>query len=125
MVENNEQQIAADEQKPEEKVSTDLTGIEKEEVSKTKSTEINIMTVGGDEPRPGQNVVQATVTLVSPPTSGSHAPIDRVYVKIKYPQGWKKDRHFRDGDIKEVSKETAEQFIKAGYATMTEKPKDV
>jgi hypothetical protein len=43
-----------------------------------------------------------------------------VKVLIKYPDEWKKDKFFKDGDIKEVSPETAATFVEIGIATMVE-----
>lgn len=101
----------------------DLT-LDKEEVSRTESQVTTLMTVGDDSPRPGQNTVSATVSVVSAATAGQHVSDGVVYVLIKYPAGWKKDRHFKDGDIKETSAESAAHFVKAGFATIVEKPKE-
>lgn len=41
-----------------------------------------------------------------------------VKVRIKYPDDWKRDKFFKDGDIKEVSPETAATFVEIGIATI-------
>ena len=56
------------------------------------------------------NMPTATVTPGSP----------LVKVLIKYPADWKKDKFFKDGDIKEVSPETAATFVEIGIATMVD-----
>lgn len=92
--------------------------LEKEEVSQSKSAVNTIMMVGGDEPQAGHNVTVSTVSMISAATDGQHAPSERVKVLIEYPKNWKKQRHFKDGDVKEIAPETADQFIKAGFATL-------
>lgn len=65
----------------------------------------------------GHNLITSTVVVTSPAatvTPGS--PL--VKVLIKYPADWKKDKFFKDGDIKEVSPETAATFVEIGIATM-------
>lgn len=39
-------------------------------------------------------------------------------IVIKYPEGYINTKHFKNGDIKEVAKETAAQFIAAGFASL-------
>lgn len=97
--------------------------VETETASRTYSTETTLMTLGASGDLPGRNTIQSTVSMVSPSSAGRHVPNDRVSVKIEYPKSWKKERHFKDGDIKEVAKETADQFIKAGFATMVNEHK--
>lgn len=68
----------------------------------------------------GHNLTTSTVVVTSPAstiTPGS--PL--VKVLIKYPDDWKKDKFFKDGDIKEVSPETAATFVEIGIATMINK----
>jgi hypothetical protein len=67
----------------------------------------------------GHNLTTSTVVINSPAatvTPGS--PL--VKVLIKYPSDWKKDKFFKDGDIKEVSPETAATFVEIGIATMVD-----
>jgi hypothetical protein len=40
-----------------------------------------------------------------------------VKVIISYPKDWKGAKHFNEGDIKEVSPETAQHFISLGIAS--------
>lgn len=117
---NQSPAIKEDGEKEEQKV---IAEIKKEEVSNTESTSNVIMTVGDGSAQPGQNMTQITASLVSPASAGQHAPSARVKVKISYPKGYKKDKHFFDGDIKEVAPETAEQFVDAGIATIVEQDK--
>jgi hypothetical protein len=42
---------------------------------------------------------------------------DNVNVLIKYPENWDKAKFFQDGDIKEVSIETAKLFVSIGIAS--------
>lgn len=116
------------EENVEEKVETEktevITELEKSEVSQPESKSTVIMTVGDGSSQPGQNMTETTVALVSPPSSGQHAPSPRVKIKISYPKGYKKEKHFFDGDVKEVAPETADQFIQAGIATIVEEVKE-
>ena len=67
----------------------------------------------------GHNLTTTTVVMTSPAatvTPGS--PL--VKVLIKYPADWKKDKFFKDGDIKEVSPETAATFVEIGIATIVD-----
>lgn len=67
----------------------------------------------------GRNLTTTTVIMTSPAatvTPGS--PL--VKVLIKYPADWKKDKFFKDGDVKEVSPETAATFVEIGIATMVD-----
>jgi hypothetical protein len=67
----------------------------------------------------GHNLITSTVVVTSPAatvTPGS--PL--VKVLIKYPADWKKDKFFKDGDVKEVSPETAATFVEIGIATMAD-----
>lgn len=43
-----------------------------------------------------------------------------VKVLINYPEDYKGKKFFKDGDIKSTSPESAEAFIKAGFATKVE-----
>lgn len=99
--------------------------LEKSEVSLPESKPTVIMTMGDGSPQPGHNMTVMTAGLTSASSAGQHAPSPRVNVKIEYPKNWKRDRHFKDGDIKEVAPETADQFIQMGIATIVEpsKPK--
>ena len=70
----------------------------------------------------GHNLTTSTVLVVSPAatvTPGS--PL--VKVQIKYPADWKKDKFFKDGDVKEVSPETAATFVEIGIASMADEAK--
>lgn len=51
------------------------------------------------------------------------APKNTVTVKISYPKDWKKYRAFKDGDIREVAKETADQFVSQGIAKLVKEEK--
>jgi hypothetical protein len=57
--------------------------------------------------------------------SSSATPVEEdsrlVKVLIKYPGDYPaKKKHFKDGDIKKVSPESAEAFVKAGFASLVE-----
>lgn len=39
-------------------------------------------------------------------------------VLIQYPGDWKKAKHFKDGDIRNVAIETANQFVQSGFGTI-------
>lgn len=65
----------------------------------------------------GHNLTTSRVEFISPAhavTAGS--PL--VKVIIKYPTDWKKDKFFKDGDVKDVSPETAATFVEIGIAKM-------
>lgn len=94
--------------------------LEKSDVSTTESKSNVIMTVGDGSAQPGQNMTTMTVGLISAPSAGQHKPSPRITVKIDYPKGWKGAKHFRDGDIKEVAPETADQFVQLGIASIVD-----
>jgi hypothetical protein len=104
-----------------EEKATDNTA-EKTELSENGGSSTVIMTIG--EERPGHNLVQATAGIISPATAGQQ-PADPNLVKISilYPKSWKKEKFFKDGDVKEVSKEGAEAFVNMGIATLVEQDK--
>lgn len=106
------------------KETSSIGELEKTEVSQTESKPNVIMTVGDGSPQPGHNMTVMTAGLTSAPHAGQHAPSARVTVKIKYPGNWKKEKHFRDGDIKEIAPETADQFVQMGFATIVEAEKE-
>lgn len=97
--------------------------LEKTEVSSTESKSNVIMTVGDGSAQPGHNMTAMTVGLTSSASAGQHEPSPRVTVKIEYPKGWKGSKHFRDGDVKEVAPETADQFIQLGIASIVDQSK--
>lgn len=101
---------------------TNVAELEKEEISQPESAPTVIMTVGDGSAQPGHTLVEMGVTLVSSSTAGQHIPSERVKVKIEYPKNWKKDRHMKDGDIKDVSPEVAAQFVALGIASIVEQP---
>lgn len=102
----------------EEIEKTKVAELEKEEVSQTESKPTIIMTVGDGSTQPGHNMVEIGVAMVSSATAGQHSPSPRVKVKIEYPKGWKKDKHFKDGDIKDIAPEIADQFVALGIASI-------
>ncbi len=61
------------------------------------------------------NMVEHSVSIASPEQA---FPKNTVTVKINYPKTWKRERYFKDGDLKEVSQEVADQFIAQGFATL-------
>lgn len=87
-------------------------------VSNPGSAVLPLMTMGGSEQMPGRNTITTTVSILSSATDGQHEPSARVKVKIKYPKDWKRPKHLKDGDVKEVAPETADQFIKMGFASL-------
>lgn len=81
-----------------------------------------IMTIGED--RPGHNLVQASVGIISPATARQQQPdTNLVLVKIKYPDKYGKQKLYKDGFETEVSRESANQFVAAGIATIIERDK--
>jgi hypothetical protein len=65
----------------------------------------------------GHNLTTASVVINMPaPVVTPGSPL--VKVLIKYPPDWKKDKFFKDGDIVEVSPESAATFVEKGIATM-------
>lgn len=94
--------------------------MEKTEVSTTENKSNVIMTVGDGSAQPGHNMTAMTVGLTSASSAGQHAPSPRVTVRIEYPKGWKGSRHFKEGDVKEVAPETAEQFVQLGIASIVD-----
>lgn len=67
------------------------------------------------------HMVEHTVSMA--PFPGAVPDKNTVTILIKYPSGWKKDKFYKDGDKKEVAKETADQFVKAGFATIIKEEK--
>lgn len=67
----------------------------------------------------GHNLTSSTVVVNMPvPTVTPGSPL--VKVLVKYPTDWKKDKFFKDGDIAEVSPESAATFVEIGIATMVD-----
>lgn len=97
--------------------------LEKSDVSTTESKSNVIMTVGDGSAQPGHNMTAMTVGLISAPSAGQHKPSPRVKVKIEYPKSFKGSKHFRDGEIKEVAPETADQFVQLGIASIVDPDK--
>ncbi|HXS55732.1 MAG TPA: hypothetical protein VN726_06385 [Hanamia sp.] len=58
---------------------------------------------------------------------GKQEEIDNSLVKvlINYPKTHKGSRFFKEGDVREVAKETAEKFISMGIASYVEAPESV
>jgi hypothetical protein len=77
-----------------------------------------IMTVGSNENRAGHNLVEYSTTFISASIAGVAPTSDTVKVIILYPDKYKKQKYFKNGDVKEVSKEVAEQFIGMGIASL-------
>lgn len=71
----------------------------------------------------GHNLTISKVEVMTLPNSViTGSPL--VKVLIKYPADWKKDKFFKDGDIKEVSPEAAGTFVEIGIATMCDDSDD-
>lgn len=98
--------------------------LERTELSQTESKPNIIMTIGDGSPQPGHNMTVMAAGLTSASNAGQHAPSPRVKVVIKYPGTWKKEKHFKDGDTREIAPETAAQFVQLGFAIIVapEKP---
>lgn len=62
------------------------------------------------------HTAEYTVSMAPPPAQ--ELDKNTVSVRIKYPSAFKRQKFFRDGDVKEVAKETADQFVTAGFATI-------
>lgn len=67
------------------------------------------------------HMVEHTVSMA--PFPGAVPDKNTVTIRVKYPSGWKKDKFYKDGDEKEVAKETADQFVKSGFATIIKEEK--
>lgn len=72
-----------------------------------------IMTIGSEDRMP-QVMHTASVSMASPAADTSNL----VKVRIKYPAKWNKPKFFQDGVEKDMAKETADQFVKQGIATI-------
>lgn len=95
---------------------------DKQEISDAGSGSTVVMTIGKE--RLGHNLVEATTGIISPATAAAHNPQNNLLkVKIEYPKSWKKEKFYRDGDIKEVSRESANTFIEIGIAKLVEPTK--
>ena len=83
------------------------------------SIEINsdIQTIGEDAG--SLNVVTMSVEVGSSSTYESISK--KVKVKIGYPKDWKGQKFMIDEEIKEVSEETAKQFVAMGIAKIVKK----
>lgn len=75
-----------------------------------------LMTIGSDQPQAGTNMVEHSISIAMP--SAQKHKDETVQVKIEYPKSFKGPKFFKDGDIKNVAKETAEQFVKSGIASL-------
>lgn len=76
-----------------------------------------IMTIGGESET---HTVEHTVSLERPDVAYEK---NTVPVKIKYPADYKHPKHFKDGEIREVSQESADAFVKKGFATIVKEKK--
>lgn len=66
-----------------------------------------------------------TSTLSGEPSAiKHHLDPSLVKIEIAYPKGFEGERFFADGDIKWVSRETADQFIALGIAKEVEREAD-
>ena len=93
---------------------------DKTEISDKGNGSTTIMTVGED--RPGHNLVEATTKVVSSASSGRPvADNSLVKIVIEYPKKWQKEKFYKDGDIREVSRESANTFIEIGIAKLIDK----
>lgn len=61
-----------------------------------------------------------STVVVNTPAATIAAGSPLVKVLIKYPADWKKDKFFKDGDIKEVSPEAAATFVEIAIATIVD-----
>jgi len=79
-----------------------------------------IMTIG--ENPEGHNMETHTVRVSTSAVSlgkAYSANSKLVKVLINYPEGWTKDKFFKNGEIREMAPETANTFIEIGIATLT------
>lgn len=67
---------------------------------------------------PGDHNLTVSTVVVTSPAATITPGSPLVKVLIKYPADWKKDKFFKDGDVKEVSPEAAATFVEIGIATM-------
>lgn len=67
------------------------------------------------------NTVEHTVSMA--PFPATVPDKNTVSIRVKYPANWKKDKFYKDGELREVSRETADQFVKAGFATIVKEEK--
>jgi len=72
-----------------------------------------LMTIGSGSSQP---MVMHTVSVEPPAPDRDDSNI--IKVRIKYPSKYSKPKFFKDGDVKEVSKETADIFIRQGFAKL-------
>lgn len=106
------------EQTPDEQLQTEAVAeVQKDEISRTESTVRTLVTFGTDSALPGQNMTVSAVS-VRTSTAAAQAPAKVVKVLIGYPDKWKRPKHLVNGQTYTVSPETADQFIKEGFATL-------
>lgn len=72
-----------------------------------------IMTIGDEDHSP-QVMHTASIQMGTFETDTNNL----VRVRFKYPSKWNKPKFFKDGDEKAVGKETADQFVSQGIATI-------
>jgi hypothetical protein len=95
-----------------------------ERISNNQPQVNTIMTIGEDqhvEPA-GYNTTFSSVVLGAPASAVVEDTNSRKVV-IGYPKGYKGTRYMKDGEVKTVSKEVADKFIKDGIATLVKKTK--
>ncbi len=80
----------------------------------TIETNSDIQTIG--ENSSSLNVV--TMSLEIGHSSTYKSISKKVKVKIEYPKDWKNPKFMADGDIKEVSEDTAQTFVELGIGTI-------
>ena len=89
--------------------------IKKVEETQPAAPEATPAAVEAAEPMAHTTGVALSVSLT--PDYGTPHDDRLVKVEISYPKDFKGTKYFKDGDIKEVSPETAELFIQKGIAT--------
>lgn len=110
--------LAETEQHPDETIDT-RHSVEPPQQGKTIML---IGSTGSTETASAQgHMVEYTVSMA--PSPSQEPDKNTVSVRIKYPSAFKKQKFFKDGDVKEVAKETADQFVSAGFATIIKEPK--
>ncbi len=113
--------VAPDEQ--ESNIPPVENAINVENISSGQPPVQTIMTIGGDnEPEQiGHSITHSVASTVSLAKEGAHKPEPLARVLISYPEKWKGIRPYAEGHIAKVSKESAAQFVKAGFATYVKK----
>lgn len=98
-----------------EDLTDDLEGQEKSLETQSETVEVKTTAL---KVEPTELPLKATVEDLSTEYAEAASHPNDVKFKVKYSKDFKGDRHFKEGDVQVVSKESAEHFTKLGMGAV-------